>query len=120
MGEPIEIPQPPPVTDRDGNVRRSTGDGHQPQGRRARQARLEHRGHPDRRPRHARHTRQRQEDRQGVTEQTRQKREELKEEYGLTAKQVDRDEKRTEQVVKDQVERAYTEHNIANKHLDDD
>ncbi len=55
-----------------------------------------------------------------VTEQSRQKREELKEAYGLTAKQVERDEKRTEQAVKAQVERAYTEHNIASKHLEDE
>ena len=55
-----------------------------------------------------------------MTEQSRQKREELKEAYGLTAKQVERDEKRTEQAVKDQVERAYTEHNIASKHLEDE
>ena len=55
-----------------------------------------------------------------VTEQTKSKREELQEEYGLTNKQVERDEKRTEQAVKDQVERAYTEHTIATKHLDDE
>ena len=55
-----------------------------------------------------------------MTEQSRDKREELKEEYGLTAAQVERDEKRTEQAVKDQVERAYTEHNIASKHLEDE
>ncbi len=55
-----------------------------------------------------------------VTEQSREKREELKEAYGLTATQVERDEKRTEQAVKDQVERAYTEHNIASKHLEDE
>ena len=40
-----------------------------------------------------------------VTEQARSKREELQEEYGLTKAQVERDEKRTEQVIKDQVER---------------
>ena len=55
-----------------------------------------------------------------VTEQSHHKREELKEAYGLTVKQVERDEKRTEQAVKAQVERAYTEHNIASKHLEDE
>ena len=55
-----------------------------------------------------------------MTEQSHQKREELKEAYGLSAKQVERDEKRTEQAVKEQVERAYTERNIANKHLEDE
>jgi type II restriction enzyme len=55
-----------------------------------------------------------------VTEQTRAKREQLKDEYGLTAAQVDKDIKKTEQVVKDQVERAYTDHNIVNKHLENE
>jgi type II restriction enzyme len=55
-----------------------------------------------------------------VTEQTREKRGELKEAYGLTAAQVERDEKRTEQTVKAKVERAYAEHAIAQKHLDDE
>ncbi|MCI4674586.1 DEAD/DEAH box helicase family protein [Candidatus Mycolicibacterium alkanivorans] len=55
-----------------------------------------------------------------VIEQSREKRQELKETYGLTAKEVERDEKRTEQSVKDQVERAYTEYNIASKHLDNE
>ena len=55
-----------------------------------------------------------------MTEQSRAKREELKEEYGLTAAQVERDQKRTEQAVKDQVERAYAEHKIASKHLEDE
>ena len=96
------------------------GDRHQPQGRRARQARLQHRGHPDRSsPMPRAHTAATQ-IAKAVTEQSRQKREELKEAYGLTAKQVERDEKRTEQAVKDQVERAYTEHNIASKHLEDE
>ena len=67
-----------------------------------------------------RRTRRRRQIAKAVTEQSRQKREELKEAYGLTAKQVERDEKRTEQAVKDQVERAYTEHNIASKHLEDE
>ena len=55
-----------------------------------------------------------------VTEQSHQKRKELKEAYGLTATQVERDEKRTEQAVKEKVERACTEHGIANKHLEDE
>lgn len=55
-----------------------------------------------------------------VTEQARAKREELKDEYGLTAAQVEKARKRTEQVVKDQVERAYTEHNILSKHLENE
>lgn len=53
-----------------------------------------------------------------VTETTRDKREQLKQEYGLSVAQTGRDVKRTEQLVKDQVARAYTDHNIAAAHLD--
>ena len=55
-----------------------------------------------------------------VTEKTRETREKLKEEYGLTSAQVDRDIKRTEAVVEAAVERAIVEKNIAEKHLDDE
>ncbi|MGE2724415.1 DEAD/DEAH box helicase [Mycolicibacterium pulveris] len=118
-GELIEIPQPPPVTDPDGNVQVDVETVINPK--------VEELGKPvwsvedipapgrDARP----HTAATQ-IAKAVTEQTRHKREELKAEYGLTAKQVERDEKRTAQAVKEQVERAYTERNIANKHLDDE
>ncbi|MDR1791297.1 MAG: DEAD/DEAH box helicase family protein [Propionibacteriaceae bacterium] len=55
-----------------------------------------------------------------ITEQTHAKREQLKNEYGLTAGQVERDEKRTEQTVKIEIERAHTEYNIAKKRLEDE
>lgn len=55
-----------------------------------------------------------------VTKQTHDAREQLKEAYGLTATQVARDQKRTEQAVMVQVERAYIEHTIASKHLEDE
>lgn len=53
-----------------------------------------------------------------VTEQTHDKRQELKDEYDLTAAQVTRDEKRTEQEVQRKIERAYTDHAIAQCHLE--
>lgn len=118
-GDPIEIPQPPPVTDLDGNVQVDLETVINPK--------VETLGKPV----------YRLEDiptpepdapastaaaaiAKAVTEQSRAKREELKEEYGLTAAQVDRDLKRTEQAVKNQVERAYAEHNIASKHLENE
>ena len=55
-----------------------------------------------------------------VTEQLQSKREELKDAYGLTIKQVENDTKRTEQAVVSRVERAYVEHTIAQHHLDDE
>lgn len=118
-GDPVEIPQPPPVTDPDGNVQVDLETVINPK--------VDELGKPV----------YRLEDiptpdpdapasiaaaamAKAVTEQTRAKREELKEEYGLTAAQVDRDLKRTEQAIQDQVERAYAERNIANTHLEDE
>lgn len=57
---------------------------------------------------------------QVITTQTAAKREELKEEYGLTAAQIKRDEQRTEATVTAAVERAYVDHSIAQKHLEDE
>ncbi len=118
-GQPIEIPQPPPVTDPDGNVQVDVETVINPK--------VSELGKPvysiediptveGDTPSHTAAT----QIAKVVIEQSRQKREELKEVYGLTAKQVERDEKRTEQAVKDQVERAYSEHSIASKHLDDE
>lgn len=53
-----------------------------------------------------------------VIEQTRAKRDELTEVYRLSAKQVERDVKGLEQAVSDQVQRAYTDYNIASRHLE--
>ena len=106
-GESIEIPQPPPITDSDGNVQRRPGDRHQPEGLRARQACVQRRRHPDARARCSR-VQAATQIAKAVTEKTHEKRQKLKEEYGLTVKQVERDEKRTEQAIKGQVERAYS------------
>ncbi|RFA06613.1 restriction endonuclease subunit R [Subtercola boreus] len=119
IGQPIDVPQPPPVTDPAGNVQVDVDTVINPK--------VSELGKPvysiediptvglDA-PSHVSAT----QIAKAVVEQSRKKREELKEAYGLTASQVERDEKRTEQVVKVQVERAYTEHNIATKHLEDE
>lgn len=52
-----------------------------------------------------------------VQEKTRSIREQLQEEYGLSAKQVERDEKQTEVRVKADIERVLMERSIAEKHL---
>ena len=118
-GQPIEIPQPPPVTDADGNVQVDVETVINPKVAELGKPVYSIEDIPSVEPDAPAHTAAAQ-IAKAVTEQSRQKREELKEAYGLTAKQVERDEKRTEQAVKDQVERAYTEHNIASKHLDDE
>ncbi len=118
-GQPIEIPQPPPVTDPDGNVQVDVETVINPKVAELGKPVWSIEDIPTPEPDAPAHTAATQ-IAKAVTEQSRQKREELKEAYGLTAKQVERDEKRTEQAVKDQVERAYTEHNIASKHLEDE
>lgn len=118
-GEPIEIPQPPPVTDPDGNVQVDAETVINPKVSELGNPVWSVEDIPTPEPDAPAHAAARQ-IAKAVTEQSRAKREELKEEYGLTAKQIERDMKRTEQAVKDQIERAYTEHNIANKHLEDE
>jgi type II restriction enzyme len=118
-GDPIEIPQPPPVTDSDGNVQLDVETVINPKVEALGKPVWKVEDIPTPEPDAPAQTAATQ-IAKAVTEQTRHKREELKEEYELTAKQVERDEKRTEQAVKDRVERAYTEHNIAAKHLDDE
>lgn len=118
-GEPIEIPQPPPVTDQDGNVRVDVDTVISPKvaelGKPAFRIEDLPKIEPDTPASEAAAAIAK-----AVTAQTREKREELKEVYGLTVRQAERDEKRTEQAVKDRVERAYTEHHIAKRHLDDE
>lgn len=118
-GQPIEIPHPPPVTDLEGNVQVDVETVINPK--------VSELGKPvysiEDIPTVDPHTPSRTAATQiakAVTEQSRQKREELKEAYGLTANQVERDEKRIEQAVKDQVERIYTGYSIASKHLEDE
>lgn len=118
-GEPIDVPQPPPVTDRNGNVQVDTETVINPKVSELGAPVWSVEDIPTPEPDAPAHTAARQ-IAKAVTEQSRAKREELKEEYGLTAKQVERDIRRTEQSVKDQVERAYTEHTIAAKHLEDE
>lgn len=118
-GQALEIPHPPPVTDPDGNVRVDVETVINPKVAELGKPVYSVEDLPTIDPDTPARTAAPQ-IAKAVTEQTRQKRQELKEAYGLTAKQVERDQKRTEQVVKDQVERAYTEHHIASKHLDDE
>lgn len=118
-GQPIEIPQPPPVTDPEGKVQVDVETVINPKVAELGKPVYSIEDIPTVEPDAPAHTAATQ-IAKAVTEQSRQKRGELKEAYGLTVKQVERDEKRTEQAVKDQVERAYTEHGIASKHLEDE
>lgn len=118
-GEPIHIPQPPPVTDPYGNVQVNLETVINPKvaeiGKPIYSIENIPTPQPDALPSAAARAIAK-----AVTEQTRSKREELSKAYDLTAAQVERDIRRTEQAVRDQIERAYTEHNITSKHLEDE
>lgn len=118
-GEPIEIPQPPPITDPNGNVQVDVETVINPKVSELGKPVYSIEDIPTPEP-DAPASTAATAIAKAVTEQSRQKREELKEAYGLTATQVQRDIQRTEQAVKDQIERAYTEHNIAGKHIEDE
>ncbi len=119
IGDPIEIPQPPPVTDTHGNVEVDAETVINPKvdelGRPVYRLEDFPAVEPD-----APASQASAQIAKAVSEQARQKREQLKDEYGLTATQLDRDVKATEQAVRTQVERAYADHHIAGKYLADE
>jgi type II restriction enzyme len=118
-GQPIEIPQPPPVTDSEGNVKVDVETVINPKVAELGKPVYSIEDIPTVEADTPVHVAARQ-IAEAVTEQSRTKREELKDVYGLTASQVERDAKRTEHAVKARVERAYAEHNIAGTHLEDE
>lgn len=118
-GESIEFPYPPPVIDQDGNVEINAETVINPKVTELGKPVYSIEDIPTVRPDAPAYKAAKQ-IAKAVTEQSRQKREELKEIYGLTVKQVEHYQKCTEKAVQEQVERAYTEHNIANKRLEDE
>jgi type II restriction enzyme len=118
-GQTIDVPQPPPTTDRDGKVKVDAETVINPKVAELGKPVWRAEDIPTIQPDVPASTMAAR-IAKAVTEQSREKRSELREAYGLTAAQVERDEKRTEQAVRAQVERAYSEHTIAQKHLDDE
>ena len=117
-GDNLDIPQPPPTTDRDGNVQVDET---------VINPKVAELGPPvwavEDIPAIGPATpavRAAAEIAKFVTGQTGVKRDELRDAYKLTKKQVERDVKRTEQLVADKVERAVIDHQIAQKHLQDE
>ena len=118
-GQTIDVPEPPPTTDPDGNVLVNVETVINPKVAEFGKPVWRVEDLPTIEP-EAPAEKLAAEIAQAVTEHAREKREELKEAYGLTAAQVERDEKRTEQAVKAKVERALAEQAIAKKHLADE
>lgn len=118
-GEPVEIPQPPPVTDWHGNVQIDVETVINPKiaqlGKPVYSVEDIPSIEPDAKPEVAA-----KQIAQLVTAKAKEKRKELQQAYGLTASQVKRDEQRTEQTIKNQIERAYVDHGIAAKHLEEE
>lgn len=117
-GEPIEIPQPPPVTDAEGNVQVDVETVINPKIAELGKPVYSIEDIPSIEPSTPPQVAATQ-IAKAITEQAKDTRKGLQETYGLTESQVKRDEKRTEQVIKNEVERAYVDHNIAAKHLED-
>lgn len=118
-GEPIELPEPMPKTDRDGHVEVDRETVINPKVAELGPPVWSKEDLPDVTPATPVGTAMSQVAKM-VTDSTREKREQLKEKFSLTAAQTDRDVKRTEQAVKDQVERAFTDINIETARLQDD
>lgn len=118
-GQSLEMPVPPLVTDKDGNVQVDVETVINPKvdelGKPVWSAESVPRVDANTPPRAAAARIA-----EAVTEQTRAKRNELQEAYGLTHKQVDRDTRAVEAKVKAEVERAYAEHAITHRHLEDE
>ena len=118
-GQSLELPVPPPVTDKDGNVVVDVDTVINPK--------VAELGKPvwgsDAIPTVDASTPAREAAKkiaQAVTDQTREKRNEIAKAYGLTATQVERDTKATEAQVQSKIERAYVEHKIVQQNLADE
>lgn len=118
-GETINVPQPPPVTDREGNVQVSIETVINPKVAELGQPVWSVEDIPEIDPALPA-GKMAKKIAEAITAKAHEKREELKATYGLTASQIERDEKRTEQAVQAKVERAYKEHEIASQHLEDE
>ena len=118
-GQPFELPVPPPVTDRDGNVKIDVETVISPKVAEFGKPVWSAEAIPTldvNTPARTAATKIAE----AITEQTRTKRSELQEIYGLTHKQAERDAKAIEAKVKAEVERAYTDRAITQGHLDDE
>lgn len=118
-GQSVDLPVPPPVTDKDGNVQVDVETVINPKVAELGKPVWSVESIPPVDPSIPAGTAATK-IANAVTEQARTKRAELQETYGLTARQIERDTKATEAYVKAEVERAFVEHQIAQRHLKDE
>ncbi|MBE7701206.1 DEAD/DEAH box helicase family protein [Oerskovia sp. Sa1BUA8] len=118
QGKPIEISSPSPTTDADGNVQVDVVTVINPKIAQLGKPVYSDDDVPRLDPTTTKATEAAKKIASIVTEKARETRTKAAAEYGMTAKQVQNDEKVTEAQVKAKVERAYVDHQIALNHID--
>lgn len=117
-GDPVEVPFPPPTTDADENVQVDVGTVINPKIAELGKPIYSDHDVPQLDPATTKAAEAAKQIAAVVTEKARETRAKVASEYGMTAKQVENDEKTTEANVKAQVERAFVDHQIALNHID--
>lgn len=117
-GKPVEVPVPPPTTDADGNVKVDVGTVINPKVAELGKPVYSDEDVPPLDPATTKAAEAAKKVAAIVTEKARETRTRAAAEYGMTAKQVENDERATEAQVKAKVERAYVDHQIALSHID--
>ncbi|MGN6252018.1 MAG: DEAD/DEAH box helicase [Marmoricola sp.] len=117
-GKPVEVPVPPPTTDADGNVQVDVGTVINPKVAELGKPVYSDEDVPPLDPATTKAAEAAKKVAAIVTEKARETRSKAAAEYGMTAKQVENDEKATEAQVKAKVERAYVDHQIALSHIE--
>ncbi|SES19556.1 DEAD/DEAH box helicase [Lentzea albida] len=116
-GKPIEVPVPPPTTDGDGNVSVDLKTVINPKVEQLGKPVYSDEDVPPLDPATTNASEAAKKLAAVVTEKAHEARTKVAAEYGMTAKQVENDEKATEAQVKVKVERAYVDHQIALNHI---
>ncbi|WP_242864507.1 DEAD/DEAH box helicase [Microbacterium testaceum] len=115
---PIDMPFPPPTTDADGNVQIDVGTVINPKVAELGKPIYADADVPQLDPATTKAADAAKQVAAVVTEKARDTRAKVAAEYGMTAKQIENDEKSTAALVKAKVERAYVDHQIALSHID--
>jgi len=117
-GDPVKVPLPPPTTDADGNVQVDFGTVINPKIAELGKPIYSDADVPHFDPATTKAAEAAKQIAAVVTEKARETRAKVAAEYGMTAKQIESDEKTTAAQVKTRVERAYVDHQIAMNHID--
>ena len=116
-GDPVEVPFPPPTTDTAGNVQVDVGTVITPKIAELGKPIYADDDVPQLDPATTKAAEAAKQVAAVVTEKARETRAKVATAYGMTAKQIESDEKTTEAQVKTKVERAYVDHQIAMNHI---